>query len=241
MRCAEKHIASALSALAVLSIVAGAPSIAVAARTCNGLLTIDYVGGPNFALPGDVVRVRLTLGTGSIDGGTELIVNRLRFDLDCDANFTLGIPCTNEGAIVEYEGDSTITTDCGVTWSTGDAVSSSPNDVVFTPSSQVNIPAGRAIPPGFCTVEFDVKVLTQSIDNTPEQIEEVTGYLASQDDASCDNNLKSSAQQSSSISVCHCTSTDCVDSVCNQDTGECVDTPKQNSTPCPDTDGDPCT
>src|SRR5439155_287197 len=56
-----------------------------------------------------------------------------------------------------------------------------------------------------------------------------------------DNNLKSSAQQSSSISVCHCTSTDCVDSVCNQDTGECVDTPKQNSTPCPDTDGDPCT
>src|SRR5207249_7078556 len=111
-----------------------------------------------------------------------------------------------EGATVEYEGDSTITTDCGVTWSTGHALSSSPNEVVFTPSSPLNIPANRAIPPGFCTVEFDVKVLTQSIDNTPEQIEEVTGYLASQADASCDNNLTLSGQQASSIPVCHCTS-----------------------------------
>src|SRR5439155_2141270 len=158
MRGISKSMAMGLStAGVVLGLVGGAPSIAVAARTCNGLLTIDYVAGPNFAIPGDVVRVRLTLGTGSIQGGTKLTVNRLRFDLDCNSNFTLGIPCTDEGPIIEYEGDSTITSNCpnSVTWSTGHAVGSSPNEVVFTPSSPVMIPAGQSIPPGFCMLEFD--------------------------------------------------------------------------------------
>ena len=204
MRGISKSMAMGLStAGVVLGLVGGAPSIAVAARTCNGLLTIDYVAGPNFPRPGDVVRVRLTLGTGSIQGGTKLTVNRLRFDLDCNSNFTLGIPCTDEGAIVEYEGDPTITTTCaGVTWSSGHAVSSSPNEVVFTPSTPVMIPAGQSIPPGFCALEFDVKVLSQSVDSTPDQIEEVTGYLASQSDASCDNGLTSSGQQSASLPLC---------------------------------------
>src|SRR5947208_1638706 len=198
MRCIWKGLSTAG---VVLGLLAGAPSIA-AAKTCNGLLTIDYVMGPNFPRPGDVVRVRLTLGTGSIQGGTKLTVNRLRFDLDCNSNFALGIPCTDEGAIVEYEGDPTITTTCGVIWSTTHPVSSAPNEVVFTPSSPIMIPANRPIPPGFCTLEFDVKVLAQSVDSTPAQIEEVTGYLASQNDASCDNGLTSSGQQSSSIPLC---------------------------------------
>src|SRR5207302_11292904 len=164
--------------LLALAVAAAAPGVARAVNTCNGLITIDYVTGPNFVIPGDVVRVRLTLGTGSIQGGTKLTVNRVRFDLDCNSNFTLGIPCTDEGAIVEYEGDPTITTTCaGVTWSSGHLVSSSPNEVVFTPSTPVMIPAGQSIPPGFCALEFDVKVLSQSVDSTPDQIEEVTGYL----------------------------------------------------------------
>src|SRR5207302_5192769 len=67
-------------------------------------------------------------------------------------------------------------------------------------------------------------------------------YLASQNDASCDNGLTSSGQQSSSIPLCPtCNPTSCVDSTCNQDTGQCMDTAKQDSTPCPDTDGDSCT
>jgi len=91
MRCSWKSTARGLStAGVVLGLLGGVPSIA-AAKTCNGLLTIDYVAGPNFPRPGDVVRVRLTLGTGSIQGGTKLTVNRLRFDLDCNSNFTLGI------------------------------------------------------------------------------------------------------------------------------------------------------
>jgi hypothetical protein len=52
------------------------------ANTCNGIVTIDYVTGFNFAVPGDILRVRLTLGTGSINGGTQLTINRLRFQLD---------------------------------------------------------------------------------------------------------------------------------------------------------------
>src|ERR1044071_4965591 len=76
------RIAGVGVAFSVLSL---APA-AWAVNSCNGLLTIDYVSGPNFAVPGDVVRVKLSLGTGSIQGGTKLTVNRVRFELDCDDN-----------------------------------------------------------------------------------------------------------------------------------------------------------
>src|SRR5207244_6634105 len=127
--------------LLAIAVSAAAPGVAHAVNTCNGLITIDYVAGPDFALPGDVVRVKLTLGTGSIQGGTKLNVNRLRFDLDCDSNFTLGIPCTDEGMIAEYEGDGTITTTCGVTWTTGHAASANQNEGVFSPRSPGSISA----------------------------------------------------------------------------------------------------
>src|SRR5438093_257155 len=237
MHRARKLVAGIVSAASmIVGVVGFAPAVAHGA-TCNGLFTIDYVGGPSFALPGDTVRVRLTLGTGSIQGGTELTVNRLRFYLDCNSDLGLAVPCTDEGSIVEYEGDSTITTTCdGVTWSSAHPMSATPNEVVLTPSTPVDIPADTPVDPGFCNLEFDVKVLTASIDGTPDQIEETTGYLASADDASCDNNLSSSGQQSSSIPLCpSCPSSDCVDSACNQDTGSCVSTAKPDSTPCTDT------
>ena len=243
MHRARKLVAGIVSAASmIVGVVGFAPAVAHGA-TCNGLFTIDYVGAPNFALPGDTVRVRLTLGTGSIQGGTELSVNRLRFYLDCNGDFGLAVPCTDEGSIVEYEGDSTITTTCdGVTWSSTHATSATPNEVVFTPSTPVDIPADTPVDPGFCNLEFDVKVLTASTDGTPDQIEETTGYLASADDASCDNTLSSSGQQSSSIPLCpSCPISDCADSVCNQDTGSCMSTAKPASTPCTDTDGNACT
>src|SRR5262245_13067123 len=229
--------------LALFLVSLALPTGVLAVNTCNGLFAIDYVAGPNFAIPGSVIRVRLTLGTASIQGGTELTINRLRFDLDCNDNFALGVPCTDEGAVVEYEGDGTITTTCGVVWSTGHAISSAPNEVVFTPVPTVMIPANTAIPPGFCNVEFDVKVLMNSVDSTPNDIQETTGYLASQGDAMCDNGLSSSSTQSSSIPLCpNCDlGSACSMDSCNQDTGQCIHTPKQDSTPCPDTDGDLCT
>src|SRR5437867_69266 len=87
----------------VFLVFLGLPGLA-RGNTCNGLLTIDYVGGPAFPFPGDVVRVRLTLGTGSINGGTKLVMTKVRFSLDCDDNFALTLPCTDEGSIIEYEG-----------------------------------------------------------------------------------------------------------------------------------------
>src|SRR5262245_20381841 len=111
------------------------PGTASGQATCNGLTTIDYVSGPNFAVPGDVLRVQLSLGTGSINLGTQLTIQRLRFDLDCNSNFPLSFPCTDEGAFVQYEGDATISTTCpGIVWTTGHAVSIAPNQVVFTPN-----------------------------------------------------------------------------------------------------------
>jgi hypothetical protein len=231
--------------LGTLAVAIGAivPSPARAANTCNGQLSIDYVAGPNFPLPGDVVRVRLTLGTASITGGTELAINRLRFDLDCNSNFALGLPCTDEGSIVEYEGDPTITTTCGVIWSTGHGVSDVPNEVVFTPSSPVHVPAGQPVPPGFCNLEFDIKVLARSTDGTPDQIEQVTGFLASQGDGMCDNGLSASSTQSSSLPLCPTCNdqNDCTDDVCNQQDGTCTNPPTEGSTPCADTDEDVCT
>ena len=50
-------------ALAVAAMTAVLPSLAWGqAQTCNGLVTIDYVTGSNFAVPGDTLRVRLHPG-----------------------------------------------------------------------------------------------------------------------------------------------------------------------------------
>jgi hypothetical protein len=216
-----------------------APS-ARAVNSCNGLLTIDYVAGPGFAIPGDVIRVRLSLGTASIQGGTKLTIHRVRFDLDCNDNNPLGVPCTDEGSIVEYEGDGTITTTCpGTVWTTGHGTSDAPNEVVFTPTVPVDVPPNQAIPPGFCVLEFDVKVLGPSVDTTPNAIQQATGYIGT--DASCDNGLQSTGSQSSSIPLCPtCTGTQCSTSACNQDIGQCVSTPLPSGTPC-DLDNNKCT
>src|SRR5438876_10951773 len=111
-------VARLLSATAIL---AGLGPAVAGAATCNGLITIDYVGGPAFALPGDTVRVRLTLGTGSIQDGTLLTLDRVRFDLDCNSDSTLGNLCVDDGVIVEDEGDTTITKTYHITLSDSQA------------------------------------------------------------------------------------------------------------------------
>jgi hypothetical protein len=236
---------SATTVLSVLSVVivgtSLAPRAATAANTCNAFLSIDYPSGPTFAQPGDIYRVGLEIGTGSINGGTQMQINRVRFQLDCNSGSALGTPCTDDGALIEYQGDGTITTTCPSTvFSTGHPVSTNPNEVLFTPNAPILIPANT---PSFCRVEFDIKVLSiTDPDPTPAKIEEVAGYLASTLDAVCDNNLQSASSQSGSIDLCPmCTDTECSTSTCNPDTGMCELTPKGSSTPCGDTDGDSCT
>jgi hypothetical protein len=230
--------------LTVAAMAALLPAMAWAqALTCNGIVTIDYTIGNNFSVPGDVLRVRLTLGTASITGGTALGIARLRFNLDCDSNDPLGLPCTDEGLFVEYEGDATITNTCGKTFTSNvPAGGSATNGIVFTPDTAIVIPANQAVPPGFCIVEFDVKVLAApSVDLTPNFIEEVGGYTAL--DAACNNGvLASGGQQSSAIPLCpSCPGTQCTTNACNQVTGQCVPANVPDSTPCGDTDNNACT
>src|SRR5438105_10367515 len=113
---------------------------AAALNTCNGVIQFEYVSGANFPQPvppgmsgDDVIRVRLHLGAGIINGGTQLTLNQVNFDLDCLSG-TVGNPssCSDDGAVVQYEGDGTITTNCGgmsFTWSSGHAIGTSPNEV----------------------------------------------------------------------------------------------------------------
>jgi len=62
------------------------------------------------------------LATGSIDGGTKVTINRVRFALDCpDFLICSGPGDSDLGPIVAYLGDSTITTTCPTAWSTGNA------------------------------------------------------------------------------------------------------------------------
>ena len=227
--------------LMMLAVTAFVPRAAHAADTCNAFISIDYPVGPNFALPGEIYRVGLAIGAGAITGGTQMQINRVRFELDCSTAGALGIPCTDDGSLIEYEGDGTITTTCpGIVLTTGHGVSDSPNEVVFTPNTPIVIPANTAT---FCRVEFDVKVLSiTDPDPTPTKIEEVVGYQASTFDAQCDNGLQSSGSQVGSINLCPtCTDIECSTAACNQTTGMCDLTPKASSTPCGDTDANACT
>src|SRR5690242_15990818 len=73
------------------------PTPAAAQSECNTLINLSYQGANPFALPGDNVTVVGKIGTGTIVGGTNntVSINRIRFDLDCNAGFALGIPCTD--------------------------------------------------------------------------------------------------------------------------------------------------
>ena len=95
-----------------LAMLLGAPAIARAALSCHAFIEMDYVGHT-----ANVVRVKISVGAGAILGGTEVTMDEIRFDLDCDSTQPLLPPCTDEGAVIEYEGDSTITTTCaGISW-----------------------------------------------------------------------------------------------------------------------------
>ena len=49
--------------------------------SCNGLVNLDYPDAPACVPIGDVLTVKITIGTGAIQGGTELTIDRLRFDM----------------------------------------------------------------------------------------------------------------------------------------------------------------
>ena len=194
--------------------------------TCNGAIELLYLSGNNFAIPGDVYRVEAQLGAGSIANGTTLTVNRLRFELDCQ-NPALGIPCTDEGALVSYTGNLD-TTACAAGGVFTDVAIG--NEVTFTPTTPVAIAASTA-PVDGCHIEFDIMVdstATSPGGSTPNAIDQVVGYNQGQMDGECDNGLSAGTQQSAAIPVCPACENDtfCAADLCNQDNGQCEFTPQ---------------
>ncbi len=166
-----------------LALAAALPTGAQAAKTCNGFIDIDYVGAPPVTNIGDTVRLKLSFGTGTIQGGTKLTINSFRLGLDCNANFPLTPPCTDEGAIVQFEDN--VTTTCPVAVSTAHLVGPNPNEVVLNfAGAGLDIPADTPTLPGLCSVELDVRVLAPSVDGSGK-IEQLVGY----DVAACDNGV----------------------------------------------------
>jgi hypothetical protein len=202
-----KTVRALATAVAILSVAAvgttiGLPMTAQAQLTCNTF--IDIAINPLGAMAvGDTKTVTLGIGTGEIQGGTKVTISHIRYDLDCDADLPLGLPCTDQGDIFRYEGDGTISTTCGVSWTSNvPAGGSSINSIVFTPSSPIDIPAN--INP-FCTLSFGIRLENEEptmgaqSDMTPTLVEEVTGFSGS--DATCDNTLPSQGSQTASVPV----------------------------------------
>lgn len=197
---------------------------AVSAQVCNGFLSVSQVSnqGP---LIGSNARLAINLRVPEVTGGAsnKISIQKVFFDLDCTASSIGMNMCTDEGGVISYLGDGTITTDCGVTWTTktcngganvgqgclvdGDCPSSTcggphpvganPNRVVFTANTPVMI-NGVNPPNGggsFCRLEFDVRKESLSGDETPMQVEQRTGYTSQP----CDNGLQSSITQTSAL------------------------------------------
>src|SRR5882724_9524393 len=162
-------------ALVLLGLTAALPTAVEAVNTCNTFAAIDYTAGPNFGAQGDTYKVKLSLFTGSVAGGTKVTVNRVRFDLDCTDATAGQLNCADLGAIISYTGDSTISTDCPTGWTTANANdSTSPNQVVLTASTPFDIPANTGNPNSpFCELEFDVKIV-----NLPSPAQSSIGQTA---------------------------------------------------------------
>jgi hypothetical protein len=240
---------SAVFASGLVMMALWAPPGAQAQNVCNGLLNINYVAGPPWALAGDVYRAEVALGAGTITGGAnnELTMDQFRFELDC-ANFAV-VGCPDEGDIIRYVGDGTITsTNCldagnnAVTWTTNGVDSPvGPNQVIFTPNNPVVLPAST-LPANGCRVEFDIRVqTTPGVDASPTIVQEAAGYDPNVPDATCDNGLSSGASQTGQLFLCPaCADDQCFDQACNQTTGNCDQINDPVSTPC-EADQDLCT
>jgi len=170
---------AAAAGLVLAGIVLLVPRGAQGQSTCNGRIEISYASVPSPNTVGSVDRVRLQFGASGISGGTMLTMTDLFFDLDCKASM---VGCVDDGMVVSYQGDSTISTTCtGISFSsTKPSGGADTNDIVFTASPTLDLPA-NTFP--VCELQFDVKVLSLSNDSTPTVIEQRAGFAT----AECDN------------------------------------------------------
>jgi hypothetical protein len=162
---------------------------AQATDECNGFINISYPGSPPGPQNvGDILRVQIDLGTGTITGGplNTLSMFSFGFDLSCADPPGPTPNCLTEGPVATYLGDATIQQNCmGITFtSSNPGGGTSPSHLIFTPSATIVIPHDTPIPPGACTFSFQVQVLAPS-SNVTGVIEQVISY----DKAQCDNGV----------------------------------------------------
>src|SRR5438876_601443 len=249
-----------VAAAAVAVLVVGLASTA-RAQDCNGALNIT-IPSPKAIPPtgpylnvGDSTTVTLNLGSGTISGGTQITLRRLRYELDCNHSFALGVPCTDQGTIMSYDFTQTVASggalvQCqGRTWTA--TAGSSANEVIFTPDTPIVLPPEQSASPTLnnCFISFQVKLESlepssgPNSDDTPEKVEVVAGFSTvlsdGHADAECDNGGASGVTQSSGIFTCPSCTVDQFNLGCDTTTGTC--TPQQASSPCGDTDGNTCT
>jgi hypothetical protein len=183
---AGRRVRLLAGAFALITVTSARP-VAAEPATCAVDLGLEYVPARPVLEVGDRSRVRLRFGAGTITGGSLVSVHTVRFLLQCDNRMSRLVPCEADRTVVAYGGDATITTTCPGEWQTGHAISARPNQVEFTPSVPLEIPAGT---PAFCELEFDVIVLGHSRDATPRLVEQVAAVGFVRTDAGCDNGLR---------------------------------------------------
>jgi hypothetical protein len=167
------------------------------AGTCRASMDISYPEAGVSSEIGDLVHIQIKLGARTIRGGTSLSINRVRFNLDCN-NANLGINCPDDGGVVSYQGD--LTTTCGVTMTADHGPGETlPNQVVFTPSAPIVVPAGNE---SYCSLDFLVRIETLSNDATPLAIEQVGGFDASTGDGVCNTSPPLGAGRTISAQIC---------------------------------------
>ena len=249
---------AAAAAAVILAVGLASPAHA---QDCNGALNIS-IPSPKAIPPtgpylnvGDSTTVKLNLGSGTITGGTQITLRRLRYELDCNHGAALGVPCTDQGPIMTYDFTQTVASggalvQCqGHTWTA--TAGSSANEVVFTPDTPIVLAPEQSASPTLnnCFISFKVKLDNleptsgATSDDTPQKVEVVAGFstifTAGHADAECNNGGSSGVSQSSGIFTCpNCTVDQC-NLGCDTTTGTCK--PADMSTPCADTDGNGCT
>src|SRR5881396_2027988 len=249
-----------VAAAAVAVLVVGLASTA-RAQDCNGALNIT-IPSPKAIPPtgpylnvGDSTTVTLNLGSGTISGGTQITLRRLRYELDCNHLFALGVPCTDQGTIMSYDFTQTVASggalvQCqGRTWTA--TAGGTANEVVFTPDTPIVLPPEQSASPTLnnCFISFKVKLESveptsgPNADDTTEKVEVVAGFstilTSGHADAECDNGGASGVTNSSGIFICPSCMVDQCNLGCDTTTGTCK--PADVSTPCTDIDGNTCT
>src|SRR5436189_2874176 len=253
----------------VLRLVAAAAAVVLAVEFASPPHPQDVNGALNITIPspkavpptgpylnvGDSTTVTLNLGSGTISGGTQITLRRLRYELDCNHLFALGVPCTDQGTIMSYDFTQTVASggalvQCqGRTWTA--TAGSSANEVIFTPDTPIVLPAEQSASPTLnnCFISFKVKLENledtsgPNADDTATKVEVVAGFstilTSGHADAECDNGGASGVSQSSGIFICPSCTVDQCNLGCDTTTGTCQ--AADASTPCADTDGNPCT